>query len=135
MNAFLGFNTALWFICVVVFGFFIYKMYKISNSKTISESLIRDKIYITIFLTLFVYMALWIFAIYKHKDDLNKPKDQYPKIVVYDNEREYKNHLGTEIDVNYEGSHLTHIKRTEVKRTPDSDEVMVVITLGFEEEQ
>lgn len=124
----------LWFVLIIILGVIAYKLYKIANSDELSATIRRDRFLCTL-LILFAACIFWLFVFLSYRENSNKPKDQYPKIVVYDNAKEYQNQLGTEIDVNYEGSQLTHIKRTEVKRTPDSDEVMVVITLGFEEEQ
>lgn len=123
----------LWLGVLVTLGIIIYKLYKISNSKELSASIIRDRMHV-ILLLLFISVLIWVIIFLYYKQNLNASIDQYPKIVVYDNAEEYQNRLGTEILVECDNYKLTHVKRTEVDR-PNSDEIMIVITLGFEEEK
>ena len=123
----------LWLGVLVTLGIIIYKLYKISNSKELSASIIRDRMHV-ILLLLFISVLIWVIIFLYYKQNLNASIDQYPKIVVYDNAEEYQNRLGSEILVESENYELTHVKRTEVDR-PNSDEKMVVITLGFEEKK
>ena len=123
----------LWLGVLVTLGIIIYKLYKISNSKELSASLIRDRMHV-ILLLLFISVLIWVIIFLYYKQNLNASIDQYPKIVVYDNAEEYQNRLGSEILVESENYELTHVKRTEVDR-PNSDEKMIVITLGFEEKK
>ena len=123
----------LWIGLIITIVIIIYKLYNISNSKELSASMMRDRIHVII-LILFISIIIWeiIFLYYKYY--LHASTDQYPNIVVYDNAEEYQNRLGSEILVESENYELTHVKRTEVDR-PNSDEKMVVITLGFEEKK